>query len=213
MKILSLGCLISILSGLAFAQMTINATGPIHERKRQPSSGSGGSSGYKLPIQISLERKDIPTCGDNRVTINLTLINQGSKEIEIPISPNEGDFEPKDPKVSYSVKALKLYLTLDTTDRATRQRAIVPGGTTLFGSAAIQQTLISLAPKKSINVLTCVSLPARNVTSSRVIVGRLELENETISTVQGQTSSETREIGSAESQDYSLDVVWAPKAN
>jgi hypothetical protein len=108
MRVLSFAICLSVLLGTARAQLTIDATVPIRERHRQPASGSGGSSGYKLPIVLTAKTIGAAPDDDGRTVLEFTLTNEGKKDLEIPISPHPRDFEPEDPSVGYSVKNLSL---------------------------------------------------------------------------------------------------------
>jgi len=194
----------------ASAQLTVDATGPIRERHRRPSSGTGGSSGYKLPLLVSLRTTGAPPDERGKTVVEFTLTNIGKSDLAIPISPHPGDFEPEDPKVSYSVKMLNLYLTLDSGERTSRQRVMLPGGAHLYGSSRLPGTLISLTPAESIHVLASVTLPDGEG-NGKVIVGRVTLNDETLQTVREHTVSDTREIGSGESQDYPVRSLLGPQ--
>ena len=198
-----------IFAGLTSAQLTVDASGQIRERHRQPLAGSGGSSGYKLPIRLVLKIVGSPPGEDGKVIVRFTLRNVGTKNLEIPVSPNPGDFEPDDPNASYRLKMMNLYLTLDTGRDAFRQRSLLRGGAYLYGSRSFPGTLVPLAPDESIDVLARVTLPAQEDASGKVVVGRVSLNDETVRAQQGHTYLDSVEIGSAQSQDYSLTSLLA----
>jgi hypothetical protein len=190
-------------------QVTVDATGPIHQRLRNAGAGSGSGIFRKLQLQIAIE---VPRASpnDNRPTeVDFILTNSGKDELTIPISPNPGDFEPADPKVSYTVKLLNLYITTDM------RQGILPGGADLYGNRAFPGTLVTLAPGKSVRVLTRVALPlvlVADQTSTAVFVAHAVLNDETIRTVDGQTLVDGQEIGSATSPPYTLKSLFkSPK--
>jgi hypothetical protein len=210
MKTLALALCILVSLGVASAQLTIDASTPIRERHRQPSSGSGGSIGYKLPIQVTVKATGAAPDENGRTLVEFTLTNTGKKELSIPISPHPADLEPEESKASYSVKMLNVYLTLDTAGRADRQQVTLPGGAYLHGSSDFPGTVVSLAIGGSISVLARVALPRTEDENGKVIVARVSLNDETIKTVRGQTSSDVKEIGSGESRDYPIRTLLVP---
>jgi hypothetical protein len=209
MKMLSLVLGISIPFGMASAQLTIDASGPIRERHNPASSGSGGSSGFKLPVQVSVRTNGAPPDEKGRTVVEFEVTNVGKNDLAIPISPHPGDFEPEVSNVSYRVKTLELFLTRDTGEGANRQQVMLPGGAGLYGNTSVPGTLVSLAPGESIRVLARVTLPTGEENRG-VIVGRVTLNDETVKTLGGQTSSDTREIGMGESPDYPIRSLLAP---
>jgi hypothetical protein len=208
MKALALLLCTWVSFGVASAQLTVDASGPIRERRRQPSSGSGSSIGYKLPIQLTVKATGAAPDENGRTLLEFTLANTGKNELSIPISPHPADLEPEEPKASYAVKTLNFYLTLDTVTN--RQQVTLPGGAYLYGSSDFPGTMVSLPVGESISVLARVALPRTAVEHGKVIVGRVTLNDETTKTVKGQTSSDVKEIGSGESQDYPLRSLLVP---
>jgi hypothetical protein len=206
MKALALALCIWVSWGVASAQLTIDASGPTRERHRQPSSGSGGGTGYKLPIEVAVKAIAGAPDENGRTLVEFALTNTGRKQLAVPISPHPGDLEPEESKASYTAKMLNIYLTLDTVERASRQQVTLPGGAYLYGSSDSPGTIVSLATGESINVLAPVALPSTDSDNGRVIVGRVSLNDETIKTVRGQTSSEVKEIGCSESRDLSASL-------
>src|SRR5215510_3821922 len=89
----------------ASAQLIVDATGPVRERRRQPTDGSGGGIGRKLLVTVAIERRsDQQTTGETLVEFMVT--NSGKDRLTVPISPNPGDLEPADPKADYTVSRL-----------------------------------------------------------------------------------------------------------
>jgi hypothetical protein len=123
MKMLSLVLGVSIPFGMASAQLTIDASGPIHERHKRASSGSASSIGFKLPVQVAVRTNGAPPDEkEGRTVVEFAVTNVGKNDLAIPISPHPGDFEPEGSNVSYRVKTLELFLTRDTGEGPTDNR-------------------------------------------------------------------------------------------
>jgi hypothetical protein len=194
------------LSAASSGQLTVDATGPIRHRIREASRGGGGSVGRKIPLRVALA---VVGGWDDKgkIEVEFTLTNDGGSALTIPISPNPGDLEPADPKASYSVKRLTLFVTSDK-----RQANILPGQTHLYGEAAFPGTLAKLSPGESLRVLTLVGLPRPEgkERSGMVLVGQISLAEETVRTVGGETISEADEVGAAASPEYTLRSLLKP---
>jgi hypothetical protein len=183
---------------VATSQVTIDATGPIHERQRIPQRGSSGSTGYRLPLRITIALRNGPRDKNDSAVVEFILTNLSEKDQTIPVSPNPGALESTDPKVAYSVKHLGLYLTSDK-----KQELIVTGGAQLYGSRAIPETLVKLAPGESIHVLAKVELKSHSSDgNSSVFVAHAVLNDETVRQTDGETVMDSQEIGSAASSEY-----------
>jgi len=188
----------------ALGQLTVDATGPVRHRVREATMGRGGGVGRKSPLHVA-----ISLVGDGhengKVEVEFTLTNTGKDGLTIPISPNPGDLEPADPKATYTVKRLGLYVTSDK-----RREEILPGRVHLYGSSAFPGTLVTLSPNESVHVLVLVGLPRPLGTesSTATLVAHAALYDETIETVGGQTLSDMHEIGSASSQEYTLQSLF-----
>jgi hypothetical protein len=195
----------------ASAQLTVDATVPIHERRRQPTRGHAGSSGRRLPLQVAIGTNGSPPDEKGKTLVTFVISNSGKDDIEVPVSPHPGDFEPEDSKASHTVKMLSLYLTVDHGEGADRRRAMIPDSAHLYGNNAFPGTIVLLAPGESIHVLARLTLPTdAEVKEGGAIVARVSLNDETIRTVGGQTSSDRQEIGSADSVDYTLQSLLMP---
>jgi hypothetical protein len=183
----------------ALGQLTVDATGPIRERRREPASGRGGSIGRKLPLQVAIETTGAPPDENGKTVVEFVLRNPGKNDLTLPISPHPGDLEPVDPKASYTGRVLGLFVTSDK-----RQANILSGHAHLYGSDAVPGTLITLAPGESIKVLARVALPRSSPSEpgALVFVGHAMLDNETIKTVNWQAIFNRQEIGSASSPEY-----------
>jgi hypothetical protein len=196
-------CAFVVLAGVfALAQLTVDATVPTHERRREPTRGHAGSSGRRLPLQVAIETNGSPPDENGKTLVTFVISNLGKDDIEVPVSPQERDFEPQDSKVSYTVKTLSLYLTLDQGEGADRHRAMLPDSVHLSGNRSHPGTILSLVPGDSIRVLARLSLPTNEEAKGAVVVASISLNNQTVKTVSGQTSSDTQEIGSANSRGY-----------
>jgi hypothetical protein len=188
----------------ALGQLTVDATGPIRERRRKAGMGRGGSIGRKLPLQVAIKTTGAPPDENGKTLVEFILTNAGKNDLALPISPHPGDLEPSDPKATYTGRLLALFVTSDK-----RQTNILSGDTHLYGSDAVPGTLITLTPGEFIQVLVRVALPRISASepsasepSALVFVGHAMLDNETIKTFNGQAISDTQEIGSASSPKY-----------
>jgi hypothetical protein len=183
------------------AQTIIDATGPVHSRLRNPTSGRAGSTGRRLPIQIALDFPPSPPNSEGILNVSFLLTNGGNKNLTIPISLNPGDLEPKDPKQSYSVEHLHLYVTSNQD-----AKSVLPGGADLYGSLSQPHTLLTLLPGKSARILIKVR-PPREVAGRKgrvLFIGHAALETETLKIVDDQTFADSEEIGSATSEPYDI---------
>jgi hypothetical protein len=190
------------------SEITVDATRPGHERKREPTVIKGGGIGRKLPVGVTLERVGGAADDEGMTVVQFTITNSSNTPLTIPISTSPGDFEPADSKLAYTTAELSLYVTLERGFGASRRSTVLAGGAHLYGSPAIAGTTVTLAPAESIRVLARIALPGPSDTCSRdVLVGNVSVNVDTVKTVGGQTSSELQEVGSAMSQDYSIDKL------
>jgi hypothetical protein len=205
MKVIPFALLIFLVVA-ASAQLTIDANSPVTGRRREPTQGSGGGIGRKLPVRLAIEAHGSPPDDMGRTQIEFAVTNSAKTSLEIPISRNPGDFEPEDPNAVYTVKEFSLYMTSDTGSGNDRHELMLAGGANLYGDRALPGSLAVLAPGKTIHVLTWVSLPkkSRAAEGNATVVAHVALNEETIRTVGSLTSSNTQEIGSASSEDYKL---------
>lgn len=194
LPLFSICTLAVIISPAALGQLTIDATGPIREQVRQPSSGSGGGIGRQIPIQVTVSALG----GWNEkgeIEVDFTLTNIGNRNVNIPISPNPGDLEPADANYTLMVLTLRIMPKINP-------GGIFPGGADLFGSPTIPGTLVNLGPGSSVRVITRVGLPRPTYSENDLVplIAGAMMNNETIRTVHGQLVEESQEIGSAYSQ-------------
>jgi len=196
---------IAFSSILAAGQLTVDTTGPIRQRLREPDIGRGGGSGRRVPIQVAIGSTGAPTDENGKTVFEFMLTNSGKADLEIPICPHPRDLEPVDAKAIYSVKVLGLYVTSNK-----GQTNILPGQAHLYGNDATPGTLMRLTPGQSVRVIVRVAIPPRTLGSQPgegVLVGHVRMGEETIQNVNNQIRGDTREIGSASSSEYPLDAV------
>jgi hypothetical protein len=198
-SLLVLGASVVFLALSAAAQLTVDATGPIRQRHREPTSGSGGGVGRNLTLRVRMETQSSAPDENGGTLVKFILTNSGKGDLTFPISPNPGDFEPTDGKRGYTVRVLSLCVTSDK-----QQANILLGQVSLYGSDSVAGSLVVLAPGESMQVLSKVAFPPGDAErGSFVFVGHAMLGNETVKAANGQTLSETQEIGSASSSEYS----------
>jgi hypothetical protein len=194
-----------LLAIAALGQLTVDATGPIRERRREAGIGQGGGFGRKLPLQVAMKTPGTPPDENGKTVVEFILTNTGKNDLTLPISPHPGDLEPSDPKANYTVQCLGLRIT-----SGKGSGTILPGGADLCGRNAFPGTLIALAPGESIRVLTRVALPHISIPGpgARVFVADAILNRETIKIVNGQTVSDMQEIGLASSPEYTPEDLF-----
>jgi hypothetical protein len=137
-----------------------------------------------------------------RTYVDFTLTNNGQTNLALPVSPHPGDLEPKDPKATYTVQHLALYLTSETGPKAEKRSTVLPGGANLYGQSAFPETPTILKPGESVKFLTRVAVPHDFGTPSPgsiTLVANAWLYQETIRSTGDQLKSEEEEIGSATS--------------
>lgn len=121
--------------------------GPFHESSRHPrkftgSCGGGGSDSGEPQATVtllSLDRTSLPV--GERVTFELKVENTGKNPLFFPSTPNLGDLEPLDPKVSYKYREGVVVLTFKDPEHHEFNR-----GESLYGSTDVPGTLRELAP-------------------------------------------------------------------
>jgi hypothetical protein len=198
---LALGASVVFFAIAASSQLTVDATGPIRERQRDAFAGSGSSIGRKLPLQVAIAARGSTADASARVIVEFTVTNLGKENIAIPVSPNPGDLEPVDPKASYTLNVLHLYVTSDK-----RRMSRLAGGADLYGSPVFTETLVQLAPGDSIRVLARLALPSGATTAT--LVAHAALREEALRMVGGQPFLDTKDLGSASSPEYSLQALF-----
>ncbi len=181
----------------------MDATGVPRARLRNPTVGHAGSIGRHLPLRVAAEFVRFLPAGNGVAEVAFTLTNSGENPLVIPVSPNPRDLEPSDPKASYRLKNINLYITSDR-----RQESVLAGGARLYGSEAFPSTLVMLASQKSLRILARVTLPPvlADHSSEAVFVAHAVLNDQTMGMVGGQISEDTKEIGSAVSPEYGSQI-------
>lgn len=188
-----------IVAATALGQLTIDATGPIRGRTREATGGRGGGVGRKLALQVTMETTVSAPDTDGKTLVEFILTNSGDKNLTIPTSPHSADFEPKDPKVTYTVISLGLRVS-----RSRKPGIIFPGGADLYGSADVPASLVSLAPYDSVRILSRVTLPGPGPDK---VVATATLDKETLQAANRGFLLDSRELGFAVSQEYTLDSL------
>jgi hypothetical protein len=207
MKLTSIGLFIfgasvTFFSMAASSQLTVDATGPIRQRLRPEGVMRAGSIGRKLPLQVSIEVHGTSRKDNGITEVDFILTNSGKDNLVIPISPHPGDLEPANPKITYTVKNLSLFVA---SHKHERFESSLAGGAHLYGNEALLGTLFTLAPGRSVRVLTRVAVPPISATDQDgtvAFVAHVMLDEETISMVDGQPFTDSHEIGSAQSLEY-----------
>lgn len=200
--------IVLVATSTSLAQLVVDARGPIREKLKPSSAGSGGGIGRKLPLQVAIELH-VPTRNGNQSTeveVDFILTNSSAKEfLTIPVSPHPGDLEAANPKASYSLRRISLYLT--STSKG--ERSMLPGAVHLFGSDAFAGTLTTLPPGKAIRVLARVTMQPTPAASgnSAVLVAHAVLSDETTRVVDGNSFTDSEEIGSAISPEYTPEAL------
>jgi hypothetical protein len=118
-------------SAIAPCQLSIDSTGPIRPRKHDATWASGEGVGRKIPLHVSIEVPVAAPDSTGKTLVEFVLSNSGKNNIDLPVSPHPGDFEPADLKGGYSVVRLGLRLR-----ESGKPGAIFAGGADLFGSSA-----------------------------------------------------------------------------
>jgi hypothetical protein len=199
-RLLALAAAIGYIPIAGIAQLTVDARGPIRERKRESDFGRGGGVGRKIPLLVAVQVRGSLPDASGEVEILFTLTNPAKEALMIPFSPNPGDLEPSDPNSDYSVEDLALSISeVNGTHRPLTM-------TVLFGRPEVRGTLIALAPGQSMRVLARVKLPSPSPAgpNAMTLIAGAALSNEIIKTVKGQRISDLQEIGSARSTPFTL---------
>lgn len=190
-------------------QLTVDATGPIRERVREPIILGSGMNDRKLPLKIELDipaQQPHPQAGE-RLFIDFVLTNTGVATIKFPVSPHPADLESQGPHSEYTLEHLILSVTLDAKVNVT-----LIGGGNLYGNGRVQGTLFDLAPRESIRVRTEVMMQANNgpaieVEGKRRLVGYAILNRETLKLISEKLMEHDEEIGSSISKPYEIEVL------
>ena len=199
----ALTLVVSSLLASASAQLTIDATGPVHGMTRKPQAGRGGSTGRRLPLRVTIAPLWPSASGERKFVIQFTVTNESEGDLVLPTSPNPGDFEPKDPTATYTVSRLSLYLTPSRNDASS---PMLPGAE-LYGNKVMAGTLLTLAPKQSMRVLATVDTSSIQKKDG-TLIARISLVTETVKSIDGKPFSDTDEIGSASSQEYPVESLF-----
>ena len=186
----------------ARAQLTVDATNPTHGGWENVTAGRGGGVGRKLPVQLAIEVQGTPfNAANGRTTLDFVFTNSGKGDLTVPISPH-----PEDIHSTGSYTTLAFYVTSDK-----RGEKMLQGGPDrhnpyiiLFGSRSFPATLATLTPGNSNRVRTELAIPqtsAANPTAT-VFVAHAMMDDVTVTTVNGQPVSNSKEIGIAASSEY-----------
>jgi hypothetical protein len=171
-------------------------------------AGHSGSAGRKLPLQVAVEVHPSSSKAENgRTLVDFILTNSGKKNLAIPVSTNPDDLGQAD-----SFLNLWLYITSDK-----RHETVLQAGTdrlnpfvNLYGSHAVQGTVVTLLPGESIRVRAEVSLPPVSNTDQEnalVLVAHVVLDRKTITSANGQPIMDSHEVGSATSSEYTREAL------
>jgi hypothetical protein len=127
----------------------VDATVPVRTRLRPPTAGRFGSTGYKLPLRVTVEV--ISQAGGSQANgvVDFALTNVGKTDLKLPISVHPRDLEPNDPNTAYAVTVLGIYLT-----RGGKKESVLPGRVNLYGDPEFPETMEQLSPGQSIRVIT-----------------------------------------------------------
>jgi hypothetical protein len=189
--------MLGLCSAAAVSQLTIDATSLPRPSTRRITAGHVGSIGRKLPLEISLKLRIPSTDPSKPSEVEFILTNVGKERIRIPISPNLGDFEPSDPRESFKVMHLSLFMTAGED-----QKGRLSGGADLYGSS---DTVAMLDPAQAIHVLTRVVVPLRSSQGRGdppTFVAHAILNDETVKPSGDGMVLNAQEIGSAISRVY-----------
>ena len=140
----TLACILATsLIAASAGQLTVDATGPIHQRRREPASGSGGGIGRKLPLKVTIQFVGKPSGEAAGDKIEFIITNSGDKEIQVPLSPNPGELEPDNPQKPYTLLRMNVFLTSDTGTGSERHEVLSTGGAHLFGETSVPATIVN----------------------------------------------------------------------
>lgn len=201
LKLCMMGSFI-LLALTSLKQLTVDATGPIRQGKREAARVHGGSSGHKLPLRVAIRATGSPPDETGTTLLEFMLTNSGKNALTLPISPHPGDLEPSDPKAAYTMLTLGLRVSLSK-----KPGIIFAGGADLYGRTAYPESLVNLAPGDSIRVLTRIALPDAGADATATVVAIATLSDDSIRTVNGETLSDLQNIGFAISQEYTTDSI------
>jgi hypothetical protein len=200
-RYLALCVALVIVSTASLGQLTVDATGPIRDRQRNPDSSGGGGVGKKLPLVVTVEAGGGgSTDANGRRRIDFILTNAGKTGLILPISPHPGDLEPPDPNADYAVECLSLYMV------SSKGPNLLTGGANLYGSSKVPGTLTTLAPGDSVHILARVALPSQSPGQPTAVLlhAGANLSDETFNVVNGKKVFESHVIGSAYSNEFAL---------
>jgi len=189
-------------------QIVVDATGPARDIARRPTSGNGGGIGRKLPLALVIENRGTAPDREGKTEVDFILTNLGSAVLPIPASPSPAEFEPDDPKTAYTMTVLNLTMTIEQRHGGAGKETLLRGGARLYGVRSLPASLAMLGSGESIRVHALVTLPLHsNSETVGSLVAHADLSDETIRTVAGQTTADSREIGSTDSQIYSVQYL------
>lgn len=190
----------------AFAQLTIDATGPQPNRKAG-RSGSFGTIGRKLPVKLTV-KADVVTTTSKGTVVEFRFENTGAGNLVVPVSQDFSKLENADAKGTYSLSCLRLNIT----SNELQTEAVLPE-TVLCGNSVFPETVVRLAPNESLRVLARIKFPPDSATlpdGKFVFVAHAYLEKETTRRTLAGDVSDSQEIGSATSAPYSPRALFGP---
>lgn len=188
------------------AQLIIDATGP-HKSSRKTTHGSGGGIGRKVPLQVAVVTQSSVPRDSGRMVVEFILTNSGEQGLDIPVSPDPDRVDPSSSTATYSFRSLSLSMreegAMQEAERA------VPGGAILYGNDK-SATLVTLGPGDTIKVLVEVALPTDSGADQKgpTLRAWAAVDDVTITTVNGETSWDSREVGYATSPSYTLQALF-----
>jgi hypothetical protein len=193
---------VALFSLAAYAQLIIDATGPHKSPWEGAHAGSGGGTGRKAPLQISLVLKSRVPRSDGRIVVEFTLSNSGTAVIELPVSPEGEQVDGADTFRSLSLSVWK------QGEMPEPQRR-VPGSAILYGSER-SGTLVKLAPGETIRILGEVALPPDPGPNEKgpTLVAMASIDDMRVTTVDGKPFLESKEVGYAVSPSYTLQALY-----
>lgn len=181
----------------SISQVVVDATAPHPTLRKPPSSGTAGSIGRSLPLELRVEIRPNAQNEAGKVEADFLLTNTRKTPILLPISTNPRDVEPPDPRGFYTMQVLTLRLS-SSKGLGTKVR----GGATLFGNEKSPKTMLALKPNQSLRIRSLVAASGLTEDSTAVLSGSADLEQVTIRITNGKALSESQDLGHAESSPF-----------
>jgi len=197
------GAILALAVVPAFGQLSVDARGPVRERKWEVAGGQGGGTGRRLALAVAVRQLDGKRSTEARKPdVAFVLTNNGNEPITLPTSPHPGDFEPNDQNTGFEVETLALGIGL----RADPRTAVI--STILNGSSERSGSLATLAPGESMEVIVSAKLPTAPsaALSTSPFQASAILSHEVIQVKHGKRISNLEERGSAWSRPFALEL-------